>query len=175
MNPAESYAECAPRLRDLAADRWNGAKLDCAINGGFVLATPAVLEQMARRIIELVAELEKRGIVQPHWNTEQLAVSLAAGECGLTPLEDDWNVTPQSPVADGAVRLWHYNDAVEATRTIKRNLDDPEIVFDALAELEPQWPAVTRRFRELYKEVMARVPSSQQQPRTERRRRVAQL
>jgi hypothetical protein len=157
-NPADSYAECAARLRDLAPQCWDGLRLPCAINSGFVLAAPAVLAQLARRTISLVDEMTRRGLGEPPWHAEQLAASIAAGECGLTPLGDEWNVTPQSPVDDAAVRLWHYNDATETTRAIKRNLDHPEFVFEALLALEPNWPTAARRFRELYEQVIDRVP-----------------
>jgi len=172
-NPDTSYAGFAARLRDLAPRYWDGSKLTCAINSGFVLAAPAVLAQMAERTIELVAELEKRGLGDPPWHVEQLAASLATGEGGLTPLDDEWNVTPQSPVPDSAVRFWHFNDAIAATRRIKRGLADPKIVLEALATLESKWPATVQHFRELYEEVMARV--SQPQRRTARRRRVGNI
>jgi glycosyltransferase involved in cell wall biosynthesis len=164
-NPDAGYAEFATRLRDLAPQCWDGPLLRSAINSGFVLAAPAVLAQMADRTIELVAELEKRGLGDPPWQVEQLAASLAAGEAGLTALGDEWNVTPQSPVPDRAVRLWHFNDALAATRTIKRNLGSPEVVLEALAELESSWPTAVHRFRQLYNEVMNGV----QLPRLRRR------
>ena len=157
-NPADSYTECAARIHDLAPQCWDGLQFRCAINSGFVLAAPAVLAQVARRTISLVDELRQRDLGNPPWHAEQLAASIAAGECGLTALGDEWNVTPQSPVADADVRLWHYNDGIETTRTIKLKLDQPDFVLEALADLEPNWPTAVRRFRELYQEVIDRVP-----------------
>jgi hypothetical protein len=170
-NPEASYAEFADRVSGLAPGCWNGSELLCAINSGFVLAAPAALAQMAKRTFTLVAELEKRGLGDPPWHVEQLAASLAAGEGGLTPLGNEWNVTPQSPVPDSAVRLWHFNDAVAATRRIKRNLSDPEVVLASLATLEKKWPTVVRRFRDLYHEVMAHLEPSRPRRRTARPRR----
>ena len=170
-NPEATYAEFAPRVSDLAPGCWNGSELLCAINSGFALAAPATLSQMANRTFKLVAELEKRGLGDPPWHVEQLAASLAAGEVGLTSLGDEWNVTPQSPVPDSAVRLWHFNDAVAATRRIKRNLSDPEVVLASLATLEKKWPTTVRRFRDLYHEVMAHLEPSRPRRRTAGTRR----
>ncbi|HWN95625.1 MAG TPA: nucleotidyltransferase domain-containing protein, partial [Methylomirabilota bacterium] len=165
-NPDAGYAEFASRIRDLAPQCWDGPLLRCAINSGFVLAAPTALAQMAERTIELVAELEKRGLGDPPWQVEQLAASLAAGEVGLTALGDEWNVTPQSPVPESAVRLWHFNDATAATRTIKRNLASPGVVLKALAELESSWPTPVQRFRKLYQEVIDCVQLPQPRRRT---------
>jgi hypothetical protein len=174
-NPDASYAEFAPRVCDLSPGCWNGSELLCAINSGFVVAAPAILARMAKRTIKIVAELEQRGLGDPPWHVEQLAASLATGEAGLAPLGDEWNVTPQSPVPDSAVCLWHFNDAVAATRRIKRNLSNAEVVLASLETLEKKWPSTVQRFRDLYLEVMAQLEPSRPRRRAVRPRRATAM
>jgi hypothetical protein len=104
-----------------------------------------------------------------------LAASLATGEAGLAPLGDEWNVTPQSPVPDSAVCLWHFNDAVAATRRIKRNLSNAEVVLASLETLEKKWPSTVQRFRDLYLEVMAQLEPSRPRRRAVRPRRATAM
>jgi hypothetical protein len=131
-----------------------------SINGGVLVGSGASLQEVAERTTSWFAEISRRVPAEPVWKQDQLAVSIAVGEVGLTPLDRRWNVTPQShsSVADRDVCLWHYNDGVEATRQLKRCLRDPARARQQLSHLAARWPRTVAAFSARYDEALALGP-----------------
>jgi hypothetical protein len=148
-------AEPLPRTRSIVL-----ARVRSSINGGVLIGSGASLRRCGLKTIDWFGEVERRSPEAPVWEADQLALSIAAGEVGLSSPGKEWNVTPQpsSEVADKDVCFWHYNDGVEATRLLKRCLDEPGRAHEQLARVAGRWPTAVAVFSELYAEVLGLNP-----------------
>lgn len=168
-NPPGMYSDilngAATPLPRTPAIRWG--RVRSSINGGVLIGSGKNLSVCAQKTIAWVAEITKRVPAAPAWKVEQLALSMAVGEVGLTALDNRWNVTPQfeSKVNDSDVHLWHYNDGVEASYALKRCLCRPAQVQVQLLQLSVRWPRSAALFSRLYEEVIGMDPVARILPR----------
>jgi hypothetical protein len=153
-NPPGMYRRLLPALRGALPPALASGDGDLAssVNGGVLVASGPALARVAEKSSEWAARLLDGLAACEPWEREQLVTSVAVGEVGLAPLEERWNVTPLSPVADDQVALWHYNDGLDASRKLKRNLLRPGFVEATCRGLAGRWPGAIGRFEALYAE-----------------------
>ncbi len=161
-NPSGMYRDIIAQARKplprTPAIFWG--RVRTSINGGVLIGPGDSLARCAEKTIAWVAEITRRAPVAPAWKVEQLALSIAVSEIGLSELNNRWNVTPQleSRVSDRDVCLWHYNDGVEGSYALKRCLDQPGLVKQHLEQFSTRWPRSVAAFSELYEEVLGMSP-----------------
>jgi hypothetical protein len=159
-NPPGMYRHLIRRLPPGIPDALLSRELDLfsSVNAGVVIGSGEILAECAarnRHWVQFVFE----GLSAGHLtDKDQLAFSIAVGEVGWSRLADPWNVTPLSPVADGDVQLWHYNNSVQAMMRLKRELLQPASVAAICQEFAAAWPRAMRTFLALYEAARPKRP-----------------
>jgi hypothetical protein len=155
-NPLDMYRALIRVIREQVPAKLLAEDLDLisSVNAGVIIGHGSALVEFAirnRLWIERVFEALDFGHLT---DKEQLAFSLAVGEFGLERLDDPWNVTPLSPVADRDVQLWHYNNSVYQMLQLKRQLVRPQQVRATCEHFAAQWPQTMGKFAAFYQEAI---------------------
>ena len=151
-NPADLYQPLARSLRQTFAGPLITQQGDVpsSINGGVLIGSGKTLDALRGAHLKWLGRVNELDQDIPEWQSEQLSLSLAAGEVGWTAIDDAWNVTPGSPVADRDVVMWHYNDGVEETRNIKSQMLRPDTVGQLNGRLMGRWKNASCQFARFY-------------------------
>lgn len=151
-NPPDMYAEVIRGLHGRPGCSWaNGdGRISTSVNGGVIVGTQAVLARMCGLVGRYLRSDVFQRMKHHAWAREQLALSVAAGDIGLVPLGDEWNVTPLSPVPAEHTVFWHYNDGHPVSRRLKQSLADPVQVRELCMQLPDTHRRSVNRFLQLY-------------------------
>jgi hypothetical protein len=153
-NPLDMYRALVRDAQGVLPRTLISDELDLlsSVNAGVVIASGRVMQRLAEVNFHWVDRIFKALDFGHLTDKDQMAFSVAVGQVGLALLDNSWNVTPLSPVADADVDLWHYNNSVHDMVELKRQMLRPAVVRRTIDKFRGQWPRTMRTFEHLYAE-----------------------